>query len=129
MEAALQLGDPVVCKECAELLEHAGQLQVKLRAALKLRRACGRSATAGGVLSPLARRAQSVGHQADACLLAQAAAQLYEAAGDHSAATALYIRGQSFDEASRLIGDSGSRKQLLGLAQAREGAPPFDLAD
>ena len=53
----------------------------------------------------------------------QAAGQLYEAAGDHNAATALYIRGEVFDEASRVIGDTGSRKHLLGLARAREGAP------
>ena len=29
VEAALQLGDVAVCRECAELLEHMGQLQVR----------------------------------------------------------------------------------------------------
>ena len=59
----------------------------------------------------------------DCCALSgpmQAAGQLYEAAGDHNAATALYIRAQSFDEASRVIADSGSRQHQLGLARARE---------
>ena len=52
----------------------------------------------------------------------QAAARLYEAAGDHQAATALYIRAQRFEDASRLISDTGLQEHKLGLARAREGA-------
>ena len=71
--------------------------------------------------------AQMPRHSCLACLcrltsaVLQAAAQLYEASGDHNAATALYIRAQSFEEASRVIADSGSRQHQLSLARAREG--------
>ena len=51
----------------------------------------------------------------------QAAARLYEAAGDHQTATALYIRAQRFEDASRLISDTGLQDHKIGLAKAREG--------
>lgn len=54
-------------------------------------------------------------------LFAQAAARLYEAAGDHQTATALYIRAQRFEDASRLISDTGLQDHKVGLAKAREG--------